>query len=93
MSSNQIKSTWTDRWSTFSASVMDGFNRFFLVILGNENVRRVRKMGYIRANSPGAKHTVVPGSLLDQINKLEPTYQAMSDADLAQTTIRRSITS
>ncbi len=88
MSSNQIKSTWTDRWSTFSASVMDGFNRFFLVILGNENVRRVRKMGYIRANSPGAKHTVVPGSQLDQINKLEPTYQAMSDADLAQTTIR-----
>lgn len=86
MSNNQIKTTWMDRWGSFSTSVMDGFNKFFLTILGNENVRRVRKMGYIRANTAGAQHTVVPGSILDQINKLEPTYQALSDAELAQTT-------
>ncbi|MCE2806629.1 MAG: preprotein translocase subunit SecA, partial [Gemmataceae bacterium] len=88
MTSNQIKTTWSDRWSTFSTGVMDGLNRFFLTVLGNENVRRVRKLGYVRPNVAGAQHTVVPGSLLDQINKLEPTYQAMSDADLAQTTVR-----
>ena len=88
MTSNQIKTTWSDRWSTFSTGVMDGLNRFFLTVLGNENVRRVRKLGYVRPNVAGAQHTVVPGSVLDQINKLEPTYQAMSDADLAQTTVR-----
>ena len=87
-SSNQIKTTWMDRWSSMSTLAADGFNRFFLAILGNENTKRVRKLGYIRANKAGAQHAVVTGSLLDRINALEATFQAMSDADLLGTTLR-----
>ncbi len=44
--------------------------------------RYVRKLGYIRANKAGATHTVVPGSLLAQINDLEEKMQALSDEEL-----------
>jgi preprotein translocase subunit SecA len=54
--------------------------RFLLRILGSSNERYARKLGYIR-NKDGS-HTVIAGSLLAQVNELEPKMQALSDEEL-----------
>src|SRR5947209_15662965 len=71
-----------DGLSAFS----EGVGRFLLRLFGSSNVRYIRKLGYIRPPKPGAEHTVIPGSLLDQVNVLEEQMRALSDDDLRQTT-------
>ena len=51
-------------------------------MFGSSNERYVRRLGYVRPNKPGATHTVMPGSLLAQINALEEKMQALSDEEL-----------
>ncbi len=60
----------------------EGFSRFLTRLLGTSNERYVRKLGYVRATAPGASHTVIPGSLLDQVNSLEEKMRALSDEEL-----------
>jgi preprotein translocase subunit SecA len=67
-----------DGLSSFSESV----GRFLTWIAGSSNERYVKKLGYIRAAAPGATHTVIPGSLLEQVNQLEPKMLALSDEQL-----------
>ncbi len=67
-----------DGLSAFS----EGVGRFLLRLFGSSNERFVRKLGYVRATAPGATHTVVPGSLLDQVNRLEDTMRALTDEGL-----------
>src|SRR5207245_2366258 len=55
-----------DGLSAFS----EGFGKFLMRLMGSSNERYVRKLGYIRASKPGATHTVIPGSLLAQVNDL-----------------------
>ena len=55
-------------------------------IFGSSNERFVRKLGFIPATSPEKPHTVIPGSLLAQVNELEPTMQALSDDELKELT-------
>ena len=61
---NQIGSSWMDRWNALSAGVTDGFNRLLLTVFGSSNERFVRKIGYSRPNKPGAVHQVVNLSLI-----------------------------
>jgi preprotein translocase subunit SecA len=67
-----------DGLSAFS----DGLGRFLTRLFGSSNERYVHKLGYVRATSAGVTHTVTPGSLLDQVNKLEPATRALSDEEL-----------
>jgi preprotein translocase subunit SecA len=71
----------SDGLSAFS----EGVGKFFLNLFGSSNERTIRSLGYVRAPKAGAVHTVIPGSLLAQINDLETVYQAMSDEDLRGT--------
>jgi preprotein translocase subunit SecA len=63
-----------DKLTAFSEGVAGFLNR----LLGSSNERFIRKLGYIRARD--GSYTVVPGSLLAQVNELEPKMQAL-DAD------------
>jgi preprotein translocase subunit SecA len=67
-----------DGLSSFSENV----GKFLTRLFGSSNERYVRALGYIRATSPGATHTVIPGSLLAQVNELEERMKALSDEEL-----------
>src|SRR5205085_9459696 len=64
----------------------DGISRFLTRLFGASNERYVRKLGYIRPSDPSKAPTVIPGSLLAQVNELEPAVRALSDEELRQTT-------
>jgi len=70
-----------DKLSAFS----EGVGRFLMRLLGSSNERFVRKLGYISPRSPKDAHTVIEGSLLAQVNALEPKMQALSDEELRET--------
>jgi preprotein translocase subunit SecA len=67
-----------DGLSAFS----EGVGKFLTRLLGSSNERYVRALGYIRAATPEATHTVIPGLLLDQVNKLEEKMRGLSDEQL-----------
>ncbi|MBY0526893.1 MAG: preprotein translocase subunit SecA [Gemmataceae bacterium] len=58
----------------------DAVARFLMRVLGSSNERFVRKLGYVR-NRDGT-HKVTPGSLLAQVNELEPKMKALGDEEL-----------
>src|SRR5262249_6657556 len=64
----------------FSA-VTEWFSSSLTRVMGSSNERYVRKLGYVRDKAKGT-HAVTPGSLLAQINALEPQMQAMTDEQL-----------
>lgn len=66
--------------TAFSDWVAKSIMRLF----GSSNERYIRKLGYVRPRSAAAKHTVIPGSLLAQVNDLEPAMQKLSDAELKE---------
>ena len=76
--------------STILDRLGDGFNTFVEGSLGfvgrlfgTANDRAVKNTGYIRPK--GAEtHTVLPGSILDKVNRLEPTMEALSDDALKE---------
>jgi preprotein translocase subunit SecA len=74
-------SVW-DKLGDGLTSVQEGFGRFLTGLFGSSNERVIRSMGYVRAPKPGVPHTVVPGSLLAQINSFEDAMKALSEDDL-----------
>src|SRR5262245_18882702 len=81
--------TQTNLEPTLLDRLGDGFNKFiegsvgFISRLmgGSANDRLVKAMGYVRPK--GAEtHSVLPGSILDKVNRLEPEMQARSDEEL-----------
>jgi len=74
-----------ERIGDFINSFLGAVERFITRMFGAANERMVRKIGFDRR---GEKVNIVPGSILDRINQLEPTYQNMSDAELQGTTTR-----
>ena len=55
-------------------------------MFGSSNERRVKNIGFVREKNGESK--VIPGSLIDQIGKLESKYQALSEDELRQTSAR-----
>src|SRR5262249_44288162 len=72
-------SIW-ERMGDGVSSFREGFGRVLTRMLGSSNERWVRQLGYIRAKD--GSYTVTPGSLLAQVNELEPQMQALSDEEL-----------
>ena len=62
----------------------DNTVKFITRIFGSSNERFVRKVGFIASKDPDNPHTVIPGSLLAQVNELEPKMAAMSDVELKE---------
>ncbi len=67
-------------WFTRFTSAVE---RIITGIFGASNERQIKKIGFVR-DKKGVQ-TIIPGSLLDEIQKLEPHYQSLSDDELKQT--------
>ena len=55
----------------------EGVGRFLLRLFGDSNERYVRKLGYITPRKPTESPQIIPGSLLAQVNELEPRMRAL----------------
>jgi preprotein translocase subunit SecA len=73
-----------DGLSSFSETI----GRFLTRLFGSSNERYVKTLGYVRPATPGATHSVIPGSILEQVNQLEEQMKALSDEELRGTTSR-----
>jgi preprotein translocase subunit SecA len=76
-----LETAWekvTDGVSSFFEGVGRGLTR----LLGSSNERYVKALGYVAPKKPGQPPTVVPGSLLAQINALEEKMRALSDEEM-----------
>src|SRR5581483_2461035 len=63
-------------------AVSEGVARVLMRLFGSSNERFIRKLGYIRSTSPDVPPTVIPGSLVAQVNELEEKMHALSDEEL-----------
>ncbi len=66
-------------WFNASTSAVE---RFITRLFGSSNERRVEQIGFVRDKEGNA--TIVPGSLLEQINHLEPDFEKLTDEELKQ---------
>jgi preprotein translocase subunit SecA len=69
-----------EKFSNFGDNTVKLITRLF----GSSNERFVRKLGFIASTSPDKPHTVIPGSLLAQVNALESQMATLSDAELRE---------
>ncbi len=67
----------TDSLSAMSENIVGFLGRLF----GSSNERIIRSLGYIRPRGSEA-HTIIPGSLLEQVNSLEEAMLALTDEQL-----------
>jgi len=71
---------WEKIGDAFTA-MMEGGIGFVNRLFGSANDRTVKNLGFVRPKG-SETHTVVPGSLLDKVNQLEPRMQALTDDEL-----------
>jgi preprotein translocase subunit SecA len=67
-----------DAFTAFTA----GAERFITRIFGASNERQMRRLGFFRR---GDATTILPGSMLDRINRQEDEWKAKSDEQLRET--------
>jgi preprotein translocase subunit SecA len=67
----------TDTFGSISEGVVGVLGKLF----GSSNEKLIRSTGYIRTKGSDA-HSIIPGSLLDQVNSWEEHMQSLSDDDL-----------
>jgi preprotein translocase subunit SecA len=75
-----------DRIGDVFNAATGGIERGITKIFGSSNDRRVKELGFSRDKDGNT--VIAPGSLLDQIDKLGPTYEAMSEDELRGTAAR-----
>ena len=80
-----VESSIWDKLGDGLNSVVEGSLGFVGRMFGSANDRAVKSLGYTRAKS-AAQHTVLPGSTLDEVNKLEERMQALTDDGLKEQT-------
>src|SRR5262245_56887622 len=71
-----------DGFTAFS----EGAVRFLTRLLGSSNERTVKQIGYTRGKDTTKPHVVLPGSILAQVNALEPKMKEMTDEQLRELT-------
>ncbi|NNJ27493.1 Protein translocase subunit SecA [Planctomycetes bacterium LzC2] len=72
-----------DRIGDVFEAATGGITNAITKLFGSSNERRVRQLGFVRGKDGST--TVVPGSTLDKINKLEPELEKLSDEQLKNT--------
>jgi preprotein translocase subunit SecA len=83
MSSEQVADVgFWDKLGDGLSALSEGTARFLTRLFGSSNERAIRKLGYIRSRDPEVPPTIVPGSVLDQVNSLEEQTRALSDEEL-----------
>ena len=85
----QIAGQTSPRWNNSSKSATGSgpspgkIERGVTKLFGSSNERRVRQLGFVRGKD--GTTTVMPGSIIDRINKLEPELEKLSDEQLKNT--------
>ncbi len=82
----KMEISFWDKLGDGISAFSETFSRMLTRVFGSSNERYIRKLGYIRPSKPGAERTVVPGSLLDQVNSLEEKMRALSDEQIRELT-------
>ena len=75
-------------WEKFTdtlSSISEGFVGFLGRLFGSSNERLVRSLGFVRPKGSD-EHTVVPGSVLDRVNSLEPLMLELRDDEFEKLT-------
>jgi len=72
-----------EKVGSFFTALLGGIEQLITKLFGSANERRVRQIGFARDKQGNT--TVIPGSVLDRINQLEPDYEKKSDAELKET--------
>ena len=72
-----------DKFGDAFNMVLGKTERMITRMFGSSNERRVRQIGFVRDKQGNS--SVVPGSVLDRINQLEPSLALLSDAELRET--------
>ena len=67
----------------FFSAATHRLERGITSLFGSSNERRMRRLGFVRDQQ--GRTTIVPGSMLDRINSLEPEWQKLTDDELRQT--------
>lgn len=70
----------------FFSSITSGVERTITNVFGSSNERRIKNIGYVRDKDGNS--SIVPGSVLDQINSFESEYDKLSDEELKGTSAR-----
>src|SRR5262245_1194442 len=76
-----VETSWWERFTDGISAFFEGIVSFLGRLFGSSNERIIRSLGYIRRR-PTDEHTVIPGSLLAQVNDLEEHMEAQSDEEL-----------
>src|SRR5437016_4961001 len=71
-----------EKLGDFFNAFSEGAGSFITRLFGSSNERTIRGLGYITSGDPQVPPTIVPGSLLAQVNELEDKMQALSDEEL-----------
>jgi preprotein translocase subunit SecA len=83
--SNMDISFW-EKFTDSLGALSEGLVGFLGRLFGSSNERQVRAIGYLRPRGGEEEHTVAPGSILAQVNALEETMVALTDASLKDLT-------
>src|SRR5262245_9454590 len=82
MSTDKMDVSFWEKLSDGLSSFSDSVGKFLMRLFGSSNERYVKNLGYIRPATPTAQATVIPNSLLHQVNSLEEQMKALSDDEL-----------
>ncbi len=75
-----------DRLGDFFNSITAFIERMLQGVLGSSNERQIKNIGFSRERDGSSK--VIPGSVLDRINSLEPDMKKLTEGELRETTDR-----
>src|SRR5260370_12931915 len=79
-SETQMQTTFVERLIDSLSDLVEGIVSFLGRLFGSSNERTIRSLGYIRHRD--GSYSVVPGSLLAQVNELEEHMKSLSDDEL-----------
>ncbi|RLS60347.1 MAG: preprotein translocase subunit SecA [Planctomycetota bacterium] len=79
-----VQTSFLDKLIEFVSSFPEMFGKLLLIILGDNNERYIRSLGFVRSNKPDSVPKITPGTLLAKINDVEPEMLALSDDELRQ---------
>src|SRR5262245_35015101 len=82
----KVEASFWERFTDKIGSWGEGIINFLGRLFGSSNERTIRSLGYVRGRE--GEHTVIPGSLLAQVNGLEPTVSTFSEEALKDLTTR-----
>lgn len=78
----QMELGFFDKLGEKFSGLAEGVNRFISRLFGSSNERTIKSIGMIAARNPGEAHQIIPGSVIDKINQLEPAMRTLTDAEL-----------